>query len=147
MIPARVALALQADVGGLRSDIIWAKKNCMPESMRDRPTTAHEHIFLLTKSPRYFYDAVAIEEDGDIPAGTRGAKGGMSAGENRRERTTARVRGLHRQAQQTLGLVDGNAAFQRLARKRPSGPCGTGCCRRWQEAHNVSRLSVAWGSF
>lgn len=75
MIPARVAIALQDDGWYLRSDIIWAKKNCMPESVTDRPSNAHEHIFLLTKSPRYFYDAEAIREEGVIPAGTRAAKG------------------------------------------------------------------------
>lgn len=47
----------------LRSDIIWAKPNPMPESVTDRPTKAHEYLFLLTKSPRYFYDASAIRED------------------------------------------------------------------------------------
>ncbi len=62
MIPARVALALQADGWWLRSDIIWAKMNPMPESVTDRPTCAHEHVFLLTKSARYFYDADAIRE-------------------------------------------------------------------------------------
>ena len=61
-IPWRVALALQADGWWLRSDIIWAKPNPMPESCTDRPTTAHEHIFLLTKSSRYFYDAEAVRE-------------------------------------------------------------------------------------
>lgn len=55
-IPWRLALALQADGWYLRSDIIWCKKSPMPESVRDRPTTAHEHVFLLTKSARYFYD-------------------------------------------------------------------------------------------
>jgi DNA modification methylase len=62
MIPARVALALQADGWYLRSDIIWAKPNPMPESVTDRPTTAHEHLFLLSKSERYYYDAAAIAE-------------------------------------------------------------------------------------
>lgn len=62
MIPARVALALQADGWWLRSDIIWHKPNPMPESVTDRPTCAHEHVFLLTKSSRYFYDAGAIQE-------------------------------------------------------------------------------------
>ena len=47
----------------LRSDIIWNKPNCMPESVTDRPTRAHEYVFLLTKSARYFYDAAAIRED------------------------------------------------------------------------------------
>lgn len=59
-IPWRVAFALQADGWYLRSDIIWHKPNAMPESVRDRPTKAHEYIFLLSKSPRYYYDADAI---------------------------------------------------------------------------------------
>lgn len=62
MIPARVALALQADGWWLRSDIIWAKQNCMPESVTDRPTRSHEYLFLLTKAERYYYDHEAIKE-------------------------------------------------------------------------------------
>lgn len=62
-IPWRVAFALQADGWFLRSDIIWHKPNPMPESVTDRPTSAHEHVFLLSKSQRYFYDADAIRED------------------------------------------------------------------------------------
>lgn len=61
-IPWRVAFALQDDGWYLRSDIIWAKPNPMPESVTDRPTKAHEYLFLLSKSPRYFYDADAIAE-------------------------------------------------------------------------------------
>jgi DNA modification methylase len=61
-IPWRVAFALQADGWYLRSDIIWAKPNPMPESVTDRPTKAHEYIFLLTKSARYYYDADAVRE-------------------------------------------------------------------------------------
>ncbi|RFB35704.1 site-specific DNA-methyltransferase [Brevibacillus sp. VP] len=61
-IPWRVALALQADGWYLRSDIIWSKPNPMPESVGDRPTKAHEYIFLLSKSERYFYDAEIIKE-------------------------------------------------------------------------------------
>jgi len=61
-IPWMVALALRADGWYLRCDIIWAKKNCMPESVTDRPTKAHEYIFLLSKSEKYFYDAEAIKE-------------------------------------------------------------------------------------
>ncbi|MFD1444290.1 DNA-methyltransferase [Thermoactinomyces vulgaris] len=61
-IPWRVALALQADGWYLRSDIIWHKPNAMPESVKDRPTKAHEYIFLLSKSPKYYYDADAIKE-------------------------------------------------------------------------------------
>ncbi len=62
MIPARMALALQADGWYLRSDIIWAKPNCMPESVQDRCTRSHEHIFMLSKQPKYYYDALAIAE-------------------------------------------------------------------------------------
>lgn len=61
-IPWRVAFALQADGWYLRSDIIWAKPNAMPESVTDRPTKAHEYLFLLAKSPSYYYDANAIRE-------------------------------------------------------------------------------------
>ena len=60
-IPWRVAFALQADGWWLRSDIIWSKPNPMPESVRDRPTKAHEYIFFLTKSARYYYDADAVK--------------------------------------------------------------------------------------
>jgi len=61
-IPWRVALALQADGWYLRQDIIWHKPNPMPESVRDRCTKAHEYIFLLSKAPRYYFDAEAIKE-------------------------------------------------------------------------------------
>lgn len=66
MIPARVALALQADGWWLRSDIIWAKPNPMPESVADRPTKSHEYIFLLSKNERYYYNAEAIQEPASI---------------------------------------------------------------------------------
>lgn len=61
-IPWRVAFALQADGWYLRSDIIWHKPNPMPDGVRDRPTKSHEHVFLLSKQARYFYDADAIRE-------------------------------------------------------------------------------------
>lgn len=61
-IPWRVAFALQADGWYLRSDIIWHKPNPMPESVTDRPTKAHEYVFLIAKSERYFYNADAIKE-------------------------------------------------------------------------------------
>jgi len=61
-IPWRVAFALQADGWWLRQDIIWAKPNPMPESVRDRCTKAHEYIFLLAKSAKYYYDAEAVKE-------------------------------------------------------------------------------------
>jgi len=74
-IPWRVAFALQADGWYLRSDIIWHEPNPMPESVTDRPTKAHEYVFLLTKSARYFWDADAVRESwADARAGDSGAK-------------------------------------------------------------------------
>lgn len=61
-IPWRVAFALQADGWYLRADIIWAKPNPMPESVKDRPTRSHEYIFLFSKQERYYYDWEAIQE-------------------------------------------------------------------------------------
>jgi DNA modification methylase len=69
-IPWMVAFALRADGWWLRSDVIWSKPNGMPESVKDRPTRAHEYIFLLSKSETYFYNAAAIAEpstNGDHP--------------------------------------------------------------------------------
>jgi len=80
-IPWRVALALQQDGWYLRSDIIWSKPNPMPESVTDRPTKAHEYIFLLSKSEKYYYDNEAIKEPiaestiGRGPVDFGGAKG------------------------------------------------------------------------
>lgn len=70
-IPWRVAFALQKDGWYLRSDIIWSKPNPMPESITDRPTKAHEYLFLLAKSERYFYDAEAIKEKADPASAAR----------------------------------------------------------------------------
>lgn len=66
-IPWRVALALQADGWYLRQDIIWSKTNPMPESVTDRCTKAHEYIFLLSKSPTYYYDHEAVKEPAANP--------------------------------------------------------------------------------
>jgi len=95
MIPARVAMALQADGWWLRSDIIWHKPNPMPESVTDRPTSAHEHIFLLSKSKRYFYDADAIREPLSCPDAADGSRvfGGKQGTRNAKhgERTNGRT--------------------------------------------------------
>jgi site-specific DNA-methyltransferase (cytosine-N4-specific) len=74
MIPARVALALQADGWWLRAENIWHKPNAMPESVRNRTTRAHEKVYMLTKNSHYFYDAQAIRggrEDGGPRANRR----------------------------------------------------------------------------
>lgn len=70
-IPWRVAFALQDRGWYLRSEIIWHKPNPMPESVTDRPTKSHEHIFLLAKSPKYYYDHEAIKEPVTQDWGTR----------------------------------------------------------------------------
>jgi len=75
-IPWRVAFALQADGWYLRQDIIWHKPNPMPESVKDRCTKAHEYIFLLTKSPKYYFDDYSIKTDVKQDWGTRNRKDG-----------------------------------------------------------------------
>jgi len=69
-VPWRVAFALQDDGWYLRSDIVWYKPNCQPESVQDRPTRSHEYLFLLSKSERYYYDHEAVRE----PANDNGRK-------------------------------------------------------------------------
>lgn len=82
-IPWRVAFALQEDGWWLRSDIIWAKPNPMPESVTDRPTRSHEYIFLLTKAARYYYDAEAVKESSITdPASKAAMTFGSLAGKN-----------------------------------------------------------------
>ena len=73
-IPWLLAFALRADGWYLRQDIIWHKPNPMPESVRDRCTKAHEYIFLMSKSQRYFYDAEAIKEQSNYPDDNRKAR-------------------------------------------------------------------------
>ena len=73
-IPWRVAFALQQSGWYLRSDIIWHKPNPMPESVKDRPTKAHEYIFLLTKNARYYYDADSIKEKSIDPESYSGRR-------------------------------------------------------------------------
>jgi site-specific DNA-methyltransferase (cytosine-N4-specific) len=64
-VPWRLAFALQADGWFLRSDIIWHKPNAMPESVKDRPTRAHEYVFMLTREEKYTYDAEAVLEEAE----------------------------------------------------------------------------------
>lgn len=80
-IPWRVAFALQADGWYLRSDCIWAKPNPMPESVKDRPTKAHEYIFLLSKKSKYYYDNDVIKEPLAHPKETRRPVGSKGAWE------------------------------------------------------------------
>ena len=95
-IPWRVAFALQDDGWYLRSDIIWQKLNPMPESVTDRPTKAHEYLFLLTKSECYYYDSKSIKE-----AATD--TGRLSGIDGRDERPEARPPGT---SARTLARID-----------------------------------------
>jgi len=79
-IPWRVAFALQADGWYLRQDIIWSKPNPMPESVQDRCTKAHEYVFLFSKSARYFFDAIAIQEPRSQAEDANGFRGGAYVG-------------------------------------------------------------------
>jgi DNA modification methylase len=81
-IPWRVAFALQADGWYLRQDIIWAKPNPMPESVTDRCTKAHEYVFMLTKSARYYFDNVAIKEPSANLGTTKIKFGGTKYGDS-----------------------------------------------------------------
>lgn len=94
-IPWRVALALQDDGWYLRSEVIWHKPNPMPESVQDRPTKAHEHLFLLAKSETYYYDAAAIQEQatGKAPGNRSGDKYSSAAADDPRFSTSM---GLHK---------------------------------------------------
>lgn len=105
-IPWMVAFALRADGWYLRSDIIWSKPAPMPESVQDRPTKAHEYIFLLSKSSRYYYDLEAIREepangnDGTIRARARTADGPMGGSNqhNIEERVYDEVKGANKRS-------------------------------------------------
>ena len=74
-VPWLVAFALRKDGWYLRRDIIWEKPNCMPESCKDRPTTSHEYVFLMSKSARYYYDAEAVKVPASPDTHARYARG------------------------------------------------------------------------
>jgi DNA modification methylase len=98
-IPWRVAFALQADGWWLRQDIIWAKPNPMPESVTDRFTKSHEHVFLLANSERYWFDFEAVSEksvtrDGGEPRCYKGSQFNVGkTGEHHLGRSSSRPRG------------------------------------------------------
>jgi DNA modification methylase len=97
-MPWRLAFALQQDGWYLRSDTIWSKPNPMPESVKDRPTKAHEYIFLLSKRRRYYYDAEAIKDPVTGNSHARGngvnpkAKRDAERAFNRRRKTMPKTR-------------------------------------------------------
>ncbi len=110
-MPWRVAFALQDDGWWLRSDIIWHKPNPMPESVTDRPTKAHEYIFLLTKRAKYFYDADAIRET-NSPNKPWGATNGSR---------TADAKAIHGQHGTSSIIASKMSHEERLARYNSAG--------------------------
>lgn len=128
-IPWMVAFALRADGWYLRSDIIWAKPNPMPESVKDRPTKAHEYVFLLTKSARYYYDNEAIFEpsaydgrkDTKFKGSTKYKGSGQTFAERGHERWPKRLypegnnQSLHDYKHSGYFKDDGTELFQRDA--------------------------------
>lgn len=109
-IPWRVAYALQADGWYLRQDIIWAKPNPMPESVTDRCTKAHEYLFLLSKSERYYYDTEAIKEAASENTNQRRAQPG-----NRSHKGTAAYAGGAEEHRTKGGLVHYAEKMRKLA--------------------------------
>lgn len=127
-IPWMVAFALRADGWYLRSDIIWNKPNCMPESVTDRPTKAHEYLFLLSKSERYFYNHEAIKEnavngDPNPPRGSLGVIGNDNKG-LRESKPRGSFDGKH-----------GDMAFRSILEKRNKRSVWTVSTASFSEAH------------
>ncbi len=129
-MPWRLAFALQADGWYLRQDIIWSKPNPMPESVRDRCTKSHEYIFLLSKSPKYYFDAAAIREplakssiarlsqDLENQAGSGRANGGAKA--NGSMKAVSRRDTFERSGPVSELIIPG----QRVAQHRPNRSSG-----------------------
>jgi DNA modification methylase len=92
--PWMVAFALRADGWWLRSDVIWAKPNCMPESVTDRPTRSHEYLFLLSKSATYFYDHEAIKEPCIYDVNGTGTAARKARAEGNKLMPTEKVNGI-----------------------------------------------------
>lgn len=126
-IPWRVAFALQADGWYLRQDVVWNKPNAMPESVTDRPTKSHEYIFLLSKSPKYYYDHEVIKE----PAiyGTQDIRGSRGAfGQPQKQRREDKVRG-------SFDGKHGKEAFRAIRDKRNKRSVWTVTTKPMKEAH------------
>lgn len=111
-IPWELAFALRADGWYLRQEIIWHKPNCMPESVKDRCTKAHETIFLFSKSKRYYFDWEAIQEPcvGFDKSSPRGSKGTFQPNAGRRKGNHKSFRGG--------GANTGNSAFDNRTDKQ-----------------------------
>src|SRR3990167_3359161 len=136
-IPWRLAFALQADGWWIRSDIIWAKPNPMPESVTDRPTKAHEYLFLLARSERYYYDMMAIREDAEYTPDRPTTGWDMTSGTDHKQK-----RGRYRNPA-PKGSLNGKTsieapreeAFRAVVLKRNKRSVWTIATQPYEEAH------------
>jgi DNA modification methylase len=126
-IPWRVAFALQADGWYLRSDIIWSKPNPMPESVTDRPTKAHEYLFLLAKSQKYYYDAEAIAEPMSLSSEARLTQPNLA-----NQKGSDRVPGKTNGNMKAVGKID---------KKRGHGRRHAGFNDRWDAMEKAEQCS------
>lgn len=126
-LPWRLAFALQQDGWYLRQDIVWNKPNAMPESVRDRPTKSHEYIFLLSKSPKYYYDHESIKEPAVYgQQDVRGSEGAF--GPPQRAKRTSKEKG-------SFNGKYGHEAFRAIRDKRNKRSVWTVATKPLKEAH------------
>jgi DNA modification methylase len=138
-IPWMVAFALRADGWYLRSDIVWHKPNPMPESVTDRPTKAHEYLFLLAKSDRYHYDAAAIVEPyAEITLLDREQDGGMYEGEGTKDYAAAGVQNPSDTKRRIAASIQ--KKLQAGKNERSGDPRKVGFNERWDRAERKNRL-------
>lgn len=143
LLPARIALALQADGWWVRKEIIWHKPNPMPESCRDRPTSAHEKVYLMTKSARYFYDADSVNEHG-AKIGAKGNAIGFRGGSYTNGKPGPRMRTGNARVDKQRGHSRRHAGFndrwdamtkEEQGASRNLRDVWTIACEPFQEAH------------
>lgn len=134
-IPWMVAFALRADGWWLRSDVIWAKPNPMPESVEDRPTRSHEYIFLLTKSAHYFYDGDAIREAAEYGGAKDTATSPYGQGFSRRDPEKATKRRTVRPGIDTNGGGQGAGEMSYPLNSRNRRTVWTVPTRPFADAH------------
>jgi len=137
--PWMIAFALRADGWYLRSDILWAKPNPMPESVTDRPTKSHEYVFMLSKAPRYYWDAEAVREphspDGRSVTTVQGQNGSIQHRDGERWPGTGRnVRSVWTIATQPYPEAHFATFPEELARRCIAAGCPEQVCRVCGEA-------------
>jgi DNA modification methylase len=131
MIPARLALAMQAQGWYVRSQIIWHKPNCMPGSQKDRPTSSYEMIYLCAKQPRYFFDWFAIREPASAESAARLLRG---VGDDHKY-----ANGAEGQSRQTLSKPRKNAGGGYSKKYAESQPAHGGDSERHDNGYRMKR--------